>query len=137
MAGRARDRSLPLERGQILYELGRHGDAQAAFAALAVNDSANVDLRGYTGLVAATCDDSTDVDVADHWLATSRTPYTFTRTLYRARIAASLGRRAQALTLLTAALDEGGRFMVPAIREYAEFASLRNDAEFRRLLTLH
>ena len=77
------------------------------------------------------------MDVADRWLATSRTPYTFTRTLYRARIAASLGRRAQALTLLTAALDEGGRFMVPAIREYAEFASLRNDAEFRRLLTLH
>jgi len=137
MARRQGDRSLPLERAEILYELGRHGDAQAAFADLAASDSANVDLRGYTGLVAATCDDSTDVDVADHWLATSRTPYTFTRTLYRARIAASLGRRAQALTFLTAALDEGGRFMVPAIREYAEFASLRNDAEFRRLLTLH
>ena len=127
---------MSLERAQILYELGRHGGAQAAFAALALNDSGNVDLHGYVGLVAATCDDTADVGVADDWLATSRTPYTFTRTLYRARMAASLGRRTRALALLASALDEGGRFLVPAIREYAEFASLRNDAEFRRLLTL-
>ena len=56
--------------------------------------------------------------------------------LGRARIAAALGRRVQALTLLAAALDEGSRFLVPAIREYGEFASLRRDAEFRRLMTL-
>ena len=73
---------------------------------------------------------------ADAWLAAVRPPFVFTRTLYRARIAAALGRRAQALTLLAAALDEGGRFMVPPIREYAEFAWLSQDPEFRRLLAL-
>ena len=124
------------DRAQVLHELGRHDDAMAAITELALTDTPNVDVRGYLGLVAAGCHDTALATRADAWLAASRTPYTFTRTLYRARIAAALGRRAQALALLAAALDEGGRFLVPAIREYGEFASLRRDAEFRRLMTL-
>jgi DNA-binding SARP family transcriptional activator len=130
------DRASRSERAQILYELGRHDDAEVALMRMVSADSTDVDVRGYVGLVAAACHDSAKAMAADAWLAAARPPFVFTRTLYRARIAAALGRRAQALTLLAAALDEGGRFMVPPIREYAEFASLRQDPEFRRLLAL-
>jgi DNA-binding SARP family transcriptional activator len=124
------------ERAQILYELGRHDDAEVALMGMVAADSADVDVRGYVGLLAAACHDSATAMAADARLAAVRPPFVFTRTLYRARIAAALGHRAQALTLLAAALDEGGRFMVPPIREFAEFTSLRQDPEFRRLLAL-
>jgi tetratricopeptide (TPR) repeat protein len=133
---RSPDGSSRSERAQVLFELGRHDDAEQVFARLVAVDTADVDVRGYLGLLAAACHDTVSAARADAWLAASRTPYTFTRTLYRARIAAALGRRDQALTLLAAALDEGSRFLVPSIREFAEFASLRGDDEFRRLMTL-
>jgi tetratricopeptide (TPR) repeat protein len=134
-SGRATDRSTRSDRAQVLYELGRHEDAHTAFIRLAATDTANVDVAGYLGLLAAECHDGTSSAKADARLTASRARSVFTRTLYRARIAAASGQREQALTLLAAALDEAGRFLLPAISEYAEFASLRNDPEFRRLMT--
>jgi DNA-binding SARP family transcriptional activator len=123
-----------LDRAQVLYELGRLDDADAALREIVGADSANVDARGYLGLIAARRGDSAEAAAIDAWLDGARTPYVFTRTMYRARIAALLGMRERALELLGPALDEQNRFLLPGVREYAEFASLRSDARFARLL---
>jgi len=95
-----------------------------------------VDARGYLALTAARRGDSAEAGAIDAWLEWTRTPYVFTRTMYRARIAAMLGQRERALDLLAPALDEQNRFLVPGVREYAEFASLRSDERFARLLAM-
>ena len=125
-----------LDRAQVLYELGRVDEADAAMREILAADSANVDARGYIGLIAARRGDSAKAAAMDVWLAGARTPYVFTRTMYRARIAALLGQRERALELLGPALDEQNRFLVPAVREYAEFAALRNDGRFARVIAI-
>ena len=97
----------------MLYELGRLDEADAALREILAADSANVDVRGYVGLIAARRGDSTEAAAIDAWLEGARTPYVFTSTMYRARIAALLGQRARALDLLGPALDEQNRFLVP------------------------
>ena len=123
------------DRAQVLYELGRLDEAASALREIVAADSANVDARGYLGLIAARRGDSAEATAIDAWLDETRTPYVFTRTMYRARIAGLLGNRERALALLGPALDEQNRFLVPGVREYAEFASLRSDERFARLLT--
>jgi tetratricopeptide (TPR) repeat protein len=125
-----------LDRAQVLYELGRLGEAEASLTEIVAGDSADVDARGYLGLIAAQRRDTAAARATDAWLETARAPYVFTRTMYRARIAALLGNRERALALLGPALDEQNRFLVPGVRDYAEFASLRSDGRFARLLSL-
>ena len=125
-----------LDRAPVLYELGRLDEAEAALREILAADSSNVDARGHLGLIAARRGDSAGASAIDAWLDGARTPYVFTRTMYRARIAALLGKRERALDLLGPALDEQNRFLVPGVREYAEFALLRSDERFARLLAL-
>jgi DNA-binding SARP family transcriptional activator/tetratricopeptide (TPR) repeat protein len=125
-----------LDRAQVLYELGRLGEAEASLREIVAGDSVNVDARGYLGLIAALRRDTAAARTTETWLEAARSPYVFTRTMYRARIAALLGDRERALALLGPALDEQNRFLVPGVREYAEFAALRSDARFARLLSL-
>jgi len=125
-----------LDRAQVLYELSRLDEAEAALREIVAADSSNVDARGYLALTAARRGDSAEAGAIDAWLEWTRTPYVFTRTMYRARIAAMLGQRERALDLLAPALDEQNRFLVPGVREYAEFASLRSDERFARLLAM-
>ena len=126
-----------LDRAQVLYELGRLDEAQAALRESLAADSSNVDARGYLGMIAARRGDAVEAAAFEAWLDEARTPYVFTRTMYRARIAALLGQRERALDLLGPALDEQNRFLVPGVREYAELAALRSDQRFARLMALH
>jgi DNA-binding SARP family transcriptional activator/tetratricopeptide (TPR) repeat protein/TolB-like protein len=118
------------ERAQLLYEMGRFDEAKVLLTQLVATDSSDVDARGHLGLIAARRRDTTTTAAIDAWLATARPPYIFTRTLYRARMASALGLHTRALELLGSALDEAGRFLVPAVREYPEFACLRDDDRF-------
>jgi tetratricopeptide (TPR) repeat protein len=124
------------DRGAVLYELGRLDEARAVWTELLASDSGNVDARGYLGLIAARRHDTGAAAASDSWLQEARTPYVFTRTMYRARIAAQLGQRERALDLLGPALDEMNRFLVPGVRDYAELVSLRSDDRFARLTSL-
>ena len=125
-----------LDRAQVLYELGRLDEARAALREILAADAANVDARGYLGFIAARRGDSAEAAAIDSSLKEARAPYAFTNTMYRARIAALLGDREHALDLLGPALDEQNRFLVPGVREYAEFASLRSDERFARVMAL-
>ncbi len=134
LSGRAaRERS---DRAAVLYELGRLDEAKVLWTQVLTSDSGNVDARGYLGLIAAQRHDTAAAAAIDAWLEEARPRYVFTRTMYRARIAALLGKREQALDLLGPALDEMNRFLVPGVREYAELASLKNDERFARLMSL-
>ena len=124
------------DRAAVLYELGRFDEASALWTRILESDSGNVDARGYLGLVAAQRHDTAAAAAVDAWLENARPRYVFTRTMYRARMEALLGRRERALDLLGPALDEMNRFLVPGVRDYAEFASLRSDERFARLLSL-
>lgn len=124
------------ERAQLLYERGNLDEAHAALTELTLADTADVDARGHLGLIAARRGDAQAAAAADAWLAAARPPYTFSQDLYRARIAALLGDRDRALTLLAAALDRAGRFTLVSIAEIRELASLRGDERFRRLVTV-
>jgi tetratricopeptide (TPR) repeat protein len=125
-----------LDRAKLLYESGRLDDAASLLERLAAQDTSNADIRGYLGFVGARRRDAATVASVDAWLAASHTPFSYTRTLYRARIAALVGQRERALALLSAALDEANRFLVPAIREYPELALLRREKRFEQLLAL-
>ena len=125
------------DRGAVLYELDRLDEARALWSELLASDSGSVDAHGYLGLIAARRHDTAAAAASDAWLEGARTPHVFTRTMYRARIAAQLGQRERALGLLGPALDEMNRFLVPGVREYAELASLRTDDRFARLTSLH
>lgn len=124
------------DRAQLLYELGRLEESRALLTELVVEDSTDVDVRGHLGLIAARCGDAGGVAAIDTSLAASRPPYSFARTLYRARMAALLGERDRALGLLASGLNEAGRFLLPGIRESAEFSSIRQDRRFEQLTTL-
>jgi len=134
-ASRRVDRQQP-DRAAVLYELGRLDEARTLWTALLASDSGNVDARGYLGLIAARRHDTATAAAADAWLEEARVPYVFTRTMYRARIAAQLGQRERALELLGPALDEMNRFLVPGVRDYTELASLKSDERFARLTSL-
>ena len=120
----------------MLYELGRLDEASAVWTELLASDPGNVDARAYLGLIAARRHDTAAAAASDSWLQEAETPYVFTRTMYRARIAAQLGQRERALDLLGPALDEMNRFLVPGVRDYAELVSLRSDERFARLTSL-
>lgn len=124
------------ERAQLLYERGRLDEARAALTELALADTSDVDARGHLGLIAARRGDRPGAAAVDAWLAAARPPYTFSQDLYRARMAALLGDRDRALTLLATALDRAGRFSLPSVGEIREFQPLRGDERFRRLVTL-
>ena len=124
------------DRGAVLYELGRLDEASAVWTELLASDPGNVDARAYLGLIAARRHDTAAAAASDSWLQDAQTPYVFTRTMYRTRIAAQLGQRERALDLLGPALDEMNRFLVPGVRDYAELVSLRSDERFARLTSL-
>ena len=128
--------SYRFELANMFYDHGRLDEARAILSALYEADTANVDYRAYLGLIAARRGDSAAAAQTDRWLAGSRAPYVFTRTLYRARLAAASGRRDDALALLGPALDEVGRFTTPLVAEMIDFAALRDDPRFRTLLGL-
>lgn len=90
-----------LMHAQALELLGHHDEAVALLAPLLAQDSANIEVRGALGVLAARRGDTRAAADADRWLADA--PYAYplgAAILQRARIAAVLGHHEQALTLL-------------------------------------
>ena len=98
----------PLAPARILYLSERWGEARDRFAALAAEDSANVNVQGYLGALAARRGDREEALRISRWLESLDRPYLFGYNhVWRARIAALLGDRAEAVRLLGMAFARG------------------------------
>jgi DNA-binding SARP family transcriptional activator/TolB-like protein/tetratricopeptide (TPR) repeat protein len=116
-----------------LEMLGAYADASRIARQLVAEDSTNVDFRGELAGLAAERGDTALADSLDRWLAAQPVArVSWTASVYRARVAALLGRRDSAVARTREALDEGawpGWFhQEPAL------ALLRDRADFRALM---
>jgi serine/threonine-protein kinase len=119
--------------GTLLYDLGRWDEARVLFEQLAVEQPGEVDHRGYLGALAARRGDQATARAADSALAGLREPYLLGRhTYWRARIAALLGDRERAVTLLRAALQEGRTYL--SVHGEVDFTPLHDTPSFRDLV---
>jgi DNA-binding SARP family transcriptional activator/tetratricopeptide (TPR) repeat protein len=92
----------------VLYEAGRWEEAREIFAALSAEDGENVGHRGHLGVIAARLGDRARAERISAWLRDLERPYLHgAHTLWRARIAAVLGEREEAVDLLRRAFAEG------------------------------
>ena len=113
--------------------LGDYSGATVIARQLVAEDSTNVDFRGELAGLAAERGDTALADSLDRWLAAQSVARVgWAASVYRARVAALLGRRDSAVARTREALDEGawpGWFhQEPAL------ALLRDRADFRALM---
>ena len=109
--------------------------ADTLFTALVVERPQNADLLGWLGAVAAQRGDTARALRLTATLATLDVPYLHgAHTLARARIAAALGRRADAIALTRQSISEGQLF--DAIHVVPELLPLRGDPEFDALFRI-
>jgi DNA-binding SARP family transcriptional activator/tetratricopeptide (TPR) repeat protein/TolB-like protein len=116
-----------------LEMLGDYADASRIARQLVADDSTNVDFRGELAGLAAERGDTALADSLDRWLAAQPVArVNWSASMYRARVAALLGRRDSAVARMREALDEGawpGWFhQEPALMR------LRDRADFRALI---
>ena len=138
--GRAPDERSTYEERLVaswsLEMLGDYAGASRIARELSAEDSTNVDFRGELAGLAAERGDTLLADSLDRWLASqSVARVSWTASMYRARVAALLGRRDSAVARTRDALDEGawpGWFhQEPALMR------LRDRADFRALIAPH
>lgn len=87
---------------------GSHAEAERAARLLLAEDSMNVDYRGMLADLAAERGDSAFTKATDAWLSHQKgDAVSWSASYYRARDAALLGDRAEALARLRQAIDEG------------------------------
>ncbi len=121
--------------GAALYAANRWEDAGKVFAVLARQYPGNVDYRGYLALIAAHQGRRGDAVVAAERLAKVNEPYLFGRaTMWRARLAAQLGDRDSAISLLHRSLAEGMPFGIGIHRDI-DLESLRDVPSFREFIS--
>ena len=116
-----------------LEMLGDFAEAETFARQLIAEDSTNVDFKGELAGLAAERGDTALADSLDRWLAAQPVArVTWTASVYRARVAALLGRRDAAIARLREAMDEGawpGWFhQEPALQ------ALRDRADFRAVM---
>jgi len=116
-----------------LEMLGEFAAAETFARQLVAEDSTNVDFKGELAGLAAERGDTALADSLDRWLAAQPlSRVNWTASVYRARVAALLGRRDAAVVRLREAMDEGawpGWFhQEPALQ------ALRDRADFRALM---
>ena len=116
-----------------LEMLGDYAAASRIARQLVAEDSTNVDFRGELAGLAAERGDTALADSLDRWLAAQPVArVSWSASMYRARVAAMLGRRDSAVARTRDALDEGawpGWFhQEPALMR------LRDRADFRALI---
>jgi tetratricopeptide (TPR) repeat protein/TolB-like protein len=137
----AETRRIPRHRNEMaraLYALGRLPESRAMLGQL-VSESAfsGLDLLSITAQLAVVCAAQGDlrcVDELSRQLAAPDIPYAFgLNTFYRARIAAALGRREEAVRLLRQATSEGAPFG-HTLHHIVEFQRLRGYAPFEEWL---
>lgn len=116
-----------------LEMLGAYADASRIARQLVAEDSTNVDFRGELAGLAAERGDTALADSLDRWLAAQPVArVSWTASMYRARVAALLGRRDNAVARTREALDEGAW---PAwFHQEPALARLRDRADFRALM---
>ncbi|MEJ2218596.1 MAG: hypothetical protein P8099_18555, partial [Gemmatimonadota bacterium] len=121
-------------RGGLLYEHGDWQQAATAFAGLAADSVDLVEALGYQGTTAARLGDPDRANEFDRQLAALPSPRSHGAiTLWRARIAATLGRRDQAVRLLRQAFNEGLGYGIWLHRD-ADLLSLHGYGPFDELL---
>ena len=104
-------------------------EAEQMLRALIAEDSTNVDFKGELGSIAAERGDTTLADSLDGWLAKqSGDAVTWSASYYRARNAALLGRRDEAVARMRDALDEG--IWLTYVHIDPAFATMRQRADF-------
>ena len=119
---------------EALYLAGEWEKARALWEVLSAEEPENVEYLGSLGAVAARRGRRQDAERIAARLAALERPYLFgLNTYWRAKIAAVLGEREQAMTLLRTSLAEGHHYGL-GIHNDADFASLHSDPAFRRLL---
>ena len=92
----------------LLELTGAYADAERSARALRAEDSTNVDYWGMLGSVAAEQGETALADSVDRWLAhQSGDAVSWAASYYRARTAALLGRRGDAIARLREAADHG------------------------------
>jgi tetratricopeptide (TPR) repeat protein len=91
-----------------LEMIGAYPEAERIARQLVVEDSSNVDFKGELAGLAAERGDTAQADSLDRWLAAQPVArVSWTASIYRARVAALLGRRDAALARIQEALDQG------------------------------
>ena len=124
---------------RALYLAEHWGEAQTVYTALARQDSSSATYQGALGAIAARQGNRSEAERIARRLANVRGPHLFGINTYdRARIAALLGEREKAVTLLRDALAQGLRgwsFLGDAdIHTEVDFESLHNDPPFLDLV---
>jgi predicted Zn-dependent protease len=118
-----------------LYCAGQLEAARRAFAQLATERPDSVSFFGFQGTIAARLGERAEAERISARLATLRGPYLNGQpSLYRARIAALLGDRAQATAFLRQALNEGVQPGGYDLRPDMDLKSLRGYPPFEELL---
>jgi hypothetical protein len=103
-----RDAFLNVSRYRSFEMAGEYAEAERIVREMLAADSTNVDFRGELAGLAAERGDTALADSLDHWL--SRQPATrvgWSASVYRARVAALLGRPTDAVARTRDALDQG------------------------------
>lgn len=119
---------------RLLQMLGAYAEAATLARQLLAEDSANVDVRGELAGVAAARGDTALADTLDRWLAAQPAARVgWSASVYRARVAALLGRRDDAVARLVEARDEGA--WPTWIHLDPAFVTLRNRRDFAALIT--
>jgi DNA-binding SARP family transcriptional activator len=123
--------------GRAFYYAGQFEKAREVFARLAREDPQELQWQSFLGVVAARMGDRKEVGRVDRWLAARTGPYLAgAPTFERARIAAVLGDRERAVTLLRLAIDQGATVFGTGFGLHADpdFRSLRGYPPFDELL---
>jgi tetratricopeptide (TPR) repeat protein/TolB-like protein len=131
----------------IAYLSGRLDDAFRGFSELVARDRTDINAQGHLGAIAARRGERSEALRISGWLEHLDRPYLYGYgTLWRARIAALLGERERALTLLHTAFGEGlkhvgtftndapARTFGPWLHRDPDFESVRDSPEFQRLM---
>ncbi len=122
------------ELGGLLYDAGRAREALHLYRVRLARDTASVVAHGQVGLAAARTGDSATARNEDDWLASRHDPYDFSPWLFRARIAALLGRREEAVALLREWRTHTTIFDISVIHYPLEFVPLRGYPPLEELL---
>jgi TolB-like protein len=121
-------------RGRLLYSAERWGDAAGVFQTLAGDSTRRLAFLGFSGLLAARRGALDSARAVLAQLASLEgTNQGGSSTVWRARIAAVLGEREQAVTLLRQAFREGYAFGI-GLHADQDLASLRGYAPFEAML---
>lgn len=126
--------SLRYPYGLTLYDAGRWEEAKTIFEELAKKLPDNIEYQRYVGCIAARQGDREKALKVSEWLKNLKQPYLFGKhTYYRACIAAILGEKEQAVTLLKESFLQGFGYSIDLHRDF-DFESLWDYPPFKELL---